>query len=435
MTTQNPLSALEEATAAAETSSARACLRRLFDEGSFVEIDRLARDGDGPAEAVAGYGTIDGAGAVAFCQDHDICRGAIGAAQAAKLLKVYESAAQNGLPLIGIYNSDGAKLGEGFETMDAIARLLAASNQLSGVVPQIAVVAGACVGSTALMAANADVVVAVDGSDYYLNPGDDNAAPAVQVADIDAALAAARALVSLLPANNLAAAVGYEFDNATMTACAGIDEVIGAVADEGSTLPLYEGDCATVLARVGGIPCGLVTLSGDAVSCDATARVARFVRLCDSFSLPVITFVDAAGFACLNGAAKVSHAYAEATTAKLTVIVGRAYGAIYIAAAGKAAGADLVLAWPQATILPLAPAAAVHLFQADRLKETEPTNREALYAAYAAEEGAALKAAAAGCVTDVVKPEETKAKLMAMLEWLAGKRVSRLPKKHSNIPL
>ena len=150
-----------------------------------------------------------------------------------------------------------------------------------------------------------------------------------------------------------------------------------------------------------------------------------------------MTFVDAAGFKGLKGAAKLSHAYAEATTAKLTVIVGRAYGPVYIAAAGKTAGADAVLAWPCAVISPVAPETAIHILWRDRLEEMKnpSVERDALAEEYAETEGSPLKAAADGFITDVIAPQETKARLMAMLEMLSGKRIARLPKKHSNIQL
>ncbi|HIW73935.1 MAG TPA: carboxyl transferase, partial [Firmicutes bacterium] len=332
---------------------------------------------------------------------------------------------------------DGAKLGEGIDAMDAIAEILLASNNLSGVVPQIAVVAGACVGSSAIVAASADVVVAAKDADYYLNPGDENAVASVVAEDAQAAIEQARGLLRLLPANNLAVPVAYEFDNAAMGACEEIGGVIDAVADADTVIRLGEGACETALARVGGAVCGLVTLAEEKLSCCSSSRVARFVRLCDGFSIPVVTFVDAAGFAGLKGAAKVSQAYAEATTAKITVIVGKAYGAAYIAVAGKSAGADAVLAWPTATVLPLAPEAAIHIFWKERLAamSNPAEDRKKLAAEYAQTEGSVFTAAAEGAVTDVIAPAETKAKLMAMLEMLSSKRVTRLPKKHANMQL
>ena len=438
MNMQNQLQKLGDAAAAREGSAARKYLLQLFDEGSFVEIDRLACDGDKPAEAVAGYGTVDGAPAYAFAQDHAICSGAVGRAQAAKICRIYELAAQNGAPVVGVFDSDGAKLGEGMDAMDAIADILLLSNTLSGVVPQIAVLTGACIGSSALIAANADVVVAAESAQFHLNVGDEEAKAAITAPDAAAALEKAQELLCLLPANNLAVPIIYEGASSLMPVCEDIAGVIDAVADAGSVIRLYAGSaCETVLARVSGTPCGLLTLAGDKICGCAAARAARFVRLCDAFSLPVLTFVDAAGFESLQGAAKLSHAYAEATTAKLTVIVGRAYGPVYIAAAGKAAGADVVLAWPGAVISPLAPETAVHISWKDRLAAmTDPTTqRAALIEEYAETMCSPLEAAASGAVTDVVVPGETKAKLTAFMEMLSGKRQTRLPKKHSNMPL
>ncbi len=437
MNMQDQLQKLADAVSALEGSKARARLLQLFDEGTFVEMDRLARDGDKPVEAVAGYGTVDGSPVYAYAQDRDVCCGAIGRAQGAKIRKVYELAAQNGAPVVGVFDSDGAKLGEGIDAMDAIADILLASNNLSGVVPQIAVVAGACVGSSAIIAETSDIVVRAADADYYLNPGDDCAEAAVTAADADAAIEKARDLLRMLPSNNLTVPVVYEFDSAAMGACENIAGVIDAAADTDSVIRLGSGDCETAFARIGGVACGLVTMAEEKLSCASSSRLARFVRLCDGFSIPVITFVDTAGFACLKGAAKLSQAYAEATTAKITVLVGKAYGPAYIAVAGKAAGADAVLAWPTAAILPLAPETAIHIFWKDRLaKMTNPTeDRKALAAEYAETEGSVFAAAAAGEVTDVVAPADTKAKLMAMLDMLSSKRVTRLPKKHSNIQL
>lgn len=417
-------------------SAARNLLIGFFDAGSFVEIDRLAMDGDHAAEAVAGYGTVDGAPVYAFAQDHDVCCGAVGKAQAAKVRKVYDLAAQNGAPVVAVYNSDGAKLGEGLDAMDAVADILLAANDLSGVVPQIAVVAGGCVGSAAMMAMAADVVIACEGSDYRLNVGDEQATADVKAASVDEALETVRALLAALPSNNLSAATLYEAD-ASVVETADVAGAIDAFADADTAIKLYdENGVATAFARVGGVSCGIVTLAADKIDC-GSARAARFVRLCDSFSLPVITFVDAAGFCCLKAASKMSQAYAEATTAKITVIGGRAYGPVYIALAGKRAGADAVLAWPTAKIGALAPETAVCLEWEDRLAAmTDPKNdRAKLIKEYEDTMYDPMAAAANGQVTDVVTVAETKARLVGLLDMLSGKRVTKLPKKHANIQL
>lgn len=437
MNMQNQLQKLTDAVSALDSSKARKWLLQLFDEGTFVEIDRLARDGDKPSEAVAGYGLVYGNPVYAFAQDREVCSGAIGKSQAAKLSKIYALAAQNGAPVVGIFDSDGVKLCEKVDAMDAVAEILLASNTLSGVVPQIAVIAGACVGSSAIVAANSDIAVAVKGADYYLNPGDENSGAAIVTETVEESLQKVKELLTLLPSNNLSLPSPYDYDNFAAGHLEDVHGAIDATADPDTVIRLYDGKNETALGRVGGTVCGMVTLAEEKISCSEASRLARFVRFCDGFSLPIVTFVDSAGFATLKGAAKLSHAYAEATAAKLTVIVGKAYGAAYVAAAGKSAGADMVLALPGAVILPLAPETAIHILWKDRLEgmSNPVEDRKKLAEEYAETEGSALKAAADGYVTDVIAPTELKAKLISLLDLYSGKRVSRLPKKHSNIQL
>lgn len=421
----------------AQNEAARAQLVRLFDAGSFTEFDRLMQDGENAAPVVCGYGLINDAPAYAFAQDKTVCSGAVGAVHAAKIEKVYRLAAQNGAPVIGLFDSNGVRLDDGIAAMDAIARILSVANELSGVVPQIAVVTGSCVGSAALVAAAADVVVAVEDADYYLS-ADEKAKADVTAATVDEALDKARQLLDYLPANNLTAPVMYEAAGAQAATAANAAEAAALLADAGSLFELYHKDgTAAALARIGGSACGIVTLGDECIGCCAASHAARFVRFCDAFSLPVITVVDAAGFGSLKNAAKLGQAYAEATTAKITLIAGKAYGPVYIAVAGKTAGADVVLAWPDASIAALEPATAIHILWSDRLAEMkEPTkDRAALAEEYRTAECNVQKAAAQGAVTDVVAPEQTRAAVTAYMEMLAGKRVSKLPKKHANIRL
>ncbi len=433
MSMQEQLDRLAKAIDSAQDSAARAALRGLFDDGVFTEIDRFA-GGDQPVSAVAGYGTVGGMPVYAFAQEHDVCCGAVTAEQAAKIVRVYELAAQNGAPVVGVFNSDGAKLEEGLSAMDAIASILKASSEISGVVPQIAVVAGSCVGSAALIAAAADVVIAVEDAAYRLNVGDDNAKPQITATNVDDAMEKARTLLGYLPSNNLESVPVYEWDMTVGAVSGATDAVANEVADTGSFLPL-DPDGTVALARVGGGVVGMITLAvKESIGCCQASRAARFVRLCDCFSIPVITFVDAAGFATLKGAAKLSQAYIEATTPKISVITGKAYGPVYIAVAGKTVGADAVLAWPTAVISSLAPETAVQLLWTDKLAAmTDPdTQRDAITAQYAEEACSPLSAAAGGYVTDVVAPAETKQRLIAFMEMFASKRVSKLPRKHAN---
>ena len=416
-----------------QVSEAASRLEQFFDQGSFVEIDRLMQDGDAPVSVVGGYGLVNDAPVYAFAQDRTVCNGAVSKAQAAKIKVIYRLAAQNGAPVVGLFDSDGARLGDGLDAMDAIADILASANELSGVVPQLAVVLGACVGSSALIASAADVVIAAKDADYYLNVGDDNSKADVSAESVEDAIAKARELLSYLPANNLAVAPLFETVNPV--AVSGADAT-ALLADADSVFSLYEDEVAA-FARIDGAVCGIVNLKGSPVSCCAASRAARFMRLCDSFSLPVITVVDATGFKGLTCASKLTQAYAEATTAKITVVTGAAYGPVYIAVAGKFAGSDAVLAWPDASIAPLAPETAIHIVWKDRLAEMkDPTNdRKALAEEYRKTCCNAELAAAQGAVTDVVTPEDTRARVMGLLEMLSGKRVSKLPKKHANIRL
>ena len=415
------LEKLGAAVAAGANSPARRRLEQFFDADTFVEIDRLARDGDHPAEVVAGYGCVDGSPVYAYAQDREVCCGAVGRAQASKIRKIYDMAAQNGAPVVGMFDSDGAKLGEGIDAMDAIADILLACNNLSGVVPQIAVIAGPCVGSAALIAANADVTVAVKETDYYLNPGDESAPASLYAENEEEALSKVRELIALLPANNLAAPCAYDFDGASVVACEGIDTVLEAAADPDSLLVMGgDGACKTALGRVGGQSCGMITLSGDKVEGCAASRIARFVRLCDAFSLPVLTFVDAAGFAV---AARARPSCPMPTRRrprrKSRVITGRAYGPVYIAAAGKA-GRRRRGSTPgrEAVISPLAPETAVHILWKDRLAAMArsghgPTGRP-WRRNTPLKSGSPLEAAARR-VSDRcrIRPEETRGRLIA----------------------
>lgn len=420
-----------------QNAAARAQLAQLFDAGTFTEFDRLAQDGENAVSVVCGYGLINDAPAYAFAQDKAVCSGAVSAAHAAKIRRVYELAAQNGAPVVGLFDSNGIRLDDGIAAMDAVAQILSCANELSGVVPQVAVVVGSCVGSAALIAAAADVVIAVKDADFYLT-GDEKAVADVVADTLDEALEKARQLLDYLPANNLTAPVLYEAIGAAAVNADAATEAAALLADAGSVYPLYENkNSAAVLARINGVACGVVTLADETISCCAASHAARFVRFCDAFSLPIITVVDAAGFASMKCAAKVGQAYAEATTAKITLIAGKAYGPVYIALAGKAAGADVVLAWPDASIAALAPETAIHILWNDRLAAMEdPTKDRAVLAEeFRVTECNVQKAAAQGAVTDVTEPAQTRCSVAAYMEMLAGKRVSKLPKKHANIRL
>lgn len=188
------------------------------------------------------------------------------------------------------------------------------------------------------------------------------------------------------------------------------------------------------MAKLGGNTVGVVASEEKTADGKACEKAARLVRFCDAFAIPVITFVNAESFCCIKAACKLTNAYAEATTAKISVITGEAYGAVYMALAGAAAGVDVAYAWPTASISALNPTTAAVMLWSDKLKgSSNPTaDRAKLIAEYKDQEACPFKAAGDGFVQDVIEPSETRLKLYAALDMLAGKRVTRLPKKHAN---
>ncbi|MFR1475167.1 MAG: carboxyl transferase domain-containing protein [Hydrogeniiclostridium mannosilyticum] len=424
----------------------------LLDEGTFNEIDGLARSGDGFAEVVTGYGMIDDCPVYAFSQNSDVCGGAMSKAQANKIKKIYALAVKTGAPVIGIYDSAGGKLAEGADILAAYGDILRDSNNLSGVVPQISVILSPCVGTLAMVASAADFVIMdkkaeltihTDGSEASVECASKAGICSLAVENESEALAMARDLISLLPSNNLSGVPVADLSAPVVPAAMGAADdmaaVFGAVADEGGYWELYPsyGTAAMVaLAQVSGATVGLVGFNGvlDSASC---SKGARFVRFCDAFSIPVVSFVNASEFSSLREAVKLSTSYAEATTAKITVITGSAYGPVYIALAGRGANADYTMAWSDAVVSAMAPAAAALFLESEALKGAEnPVEaRKKLIADYTAQEANALKAAAQGAIEDVIQPEETRSRLIANLAMLSSKRVTTLPKKHGNIQL
>ena len=451
---------LDKELSALQGSEARARLQGLFDDGVYTELDRFAKSGDGVSEVVAAFGSVQGCPCYAFAQDRSVSAGAMGREQAAKIRRVYQLAEKTGYPVVGIYDSNGAHLDEGLGALEAYAELIQLSNRLSGVVPQIAVIAGTCAGSAAVHALCADVVVMAETAELFVHSaqlvGDRSgkigtaAAAAASgtahlcAADVPAALTAARELVGLLPANNLSAAAAVEYAPAAAAAAEGMDPaaLIAALADADSALALLEGfgnSAKTVLARIGGLTAGIAAVGGR-LSGDDCRKLAYFVRLCDAFSIPVVTLMDTEGYAetaeeeaagQVKDAALLTQVYAEATTAKITVVTGKAYGPAFITFAGKAACADAVFAWSGAVISALRPETAVSILYNEKILAGE--DRQALMAAYEADEASAFAAAAAGYIDDVIAPEDTFARVMSALDMLASKRVSTLDKKHTTI--
>ena len=447
MSIESKLAFLQETKAANAQTKAYQRLQLLFDEGTLVEIDSFTKSGDGRAEAAAGFGSVDGCPVYAFAQNSDVEGGAMSKAQAAKICKVYELAEKTGAPVVGIYDSIGARLNESCEMLAAYGDVMLKANNLSGVVPQIAVIAGPCLGASSMIAAAADVVIMSEDGQFALQTngegGDLKEASESGLVHLTAkddkeAVAKARELITLLPSNNLSGAPITDFaDSAAETDGESGASIIAAVMDQDSFIEFQAGFGAgfiTGLAKLGGNTVGVVASEEKTADGKACEKAARLVRFCDAFAIPVITFVNAESFCCIKAACKLTNAYAEATTAKISVITGEAYGAVYMALAGAAAGVDVAYAWPTASISALNPTTAAVMLWSDKLKgSSNPTaDRAKLIAEYKDQEACPFKAAGDGFVQDVIEPSETRLKLYAALDMLAGKRVTRLPKKHAN---
>ncbi len=430
-------------------TEARKRLLSLFDEGTFTELDAFAKSADGEIEVVAGYGSVNGVYAYAFSQDITVDGGAISTAQCAKIKKIYELAKKTGSAVIGIYDSNGMKLKEGFEALNAYGEILKASTSVSGVVLQISVIAGACLGTSALMANMADVVIAAKNADFYVTaPAGVTAEDSFKQGTVDiladdaaSAIASAKELISVLPSNNLETAPAFDYEEKLSYGAdenASAKDIILAAADENSVIEIkagYAENAVTAFAQIGGITVGFVAFDGEAVCPSCAYKAEAFIKLCDAFNISIVTLVNAKGLQkekenqMLVAATKLTSAYASATCPKISVITGKAVGAAYIMLAGRGANADLVFAWDTAVISPLETDAAVAFLYNDRLAAGE--SRTALETEYEAELASPFTAAACGAVDDIFVPAETRTKLINALSFLDSKRETTIPRKHS----
>lgn len=437
-------------------TAAREKLLSLFDENSFVELGKYVSKDGKDAAVVCGYGTVDGKEVYAYAQDSGINSGAMSVSAAVKIDKVYELAAKNGAPIVGIFDSKGADINEGMQVLNAYAKIASAGAALSGVVPQIAVIDGICAGTAAMTACMADVVIMTEKSEMFMTApfvSEDktdgagsaqaamrSGAASVTAKDTADAIKTVKQLIALLPSNNLEPAYfDYETpeNTAAVTGQQKGAELVDALADTESAVELYKGfgeNIVTVLASLNCHTVGFVMAdSGKRLSKDDSAKAARFIGFCDAFSIPIITFIDTEGFALsskdeLAGAirdnAKLAQLYSSATSVKIAVITGKAYGSAYVAFAGS----DITLAWEDAVIAPASPEAAVTFLQG----AADPTETAKRVAEYEENEASPFTAAAYGYVDNVIAPEDTKAELVKAVEMLSAKRVSSPARKHIN---
>ncbi len=430
-----------------QSTAVRQRLAALFDGGAYKEIGSCVMEKENPAAVVTAYGFVNGNPVYAFAQDQSIETAAVGMAQAEKIAKLYSLAAKTGAPVVGIYDSNGAYMDGSADSLNAYSIMLEQTAALSGVVPQISVVAGPCGGCAAIMACTADFVILTKDAELFLTPGSETDGTKSGVAawieeDDAAAVSKARMLINLLPVNNLSSVPCMDYDMPE----AG-EDILSAVADGGSLLELcadFGKASRTVLATVEGMTVGFAAAgrSGEKLNAEDCVKLARFVRTCDAFSIPLITMVDTEGFdggqaGSVRELTRLAGCYAEATTPKVSVITGTATGPVYVALAGKGCNTDFTYALENACVAPLAPEAAVEFLWHDRLKGASDLKaaRAELVKEYKKTIASAKEAAKRGCVDEVVTAGELRSVLTGALGMLEGKRVTNLPRKHNNFPL
>lgn len=438
---------------------ARTRLSYLFDDGKYTEINSYAKENDCLTGVVTAYGYVNGNAVYAFSQDKSINNGAVGPAHAAKIAKLYSLAAKTGTPVIGIHDSNGAFVNGTAESLTAYGELINAASVISGVVPQISVVAGTCAGSAALFACSSDFIIMTKDAEFFMTPAftkensgsaSDAAANGIAAAVCDddkAAIEKAKELINLMPVNNLAPLPMFEYNEPETAVSADFNSLINGVCDAESIIELYAefGKASyTALATVNGATVGIAATNktSDKLTDADCSKLSRFIRTCDAFAVPVITFVDTEGFDAADAISGVksmtqlANCYAEATTAKISVITGKAVGPAFIALAGKDISSDFTYIWESACVSPLAPLSAVEFLWHDKLKGAANVNakRNELAEEYKATLASAESAAASGAVDEIISASSTREAIISALDILSSKRVTKLPKKHNNIP-
>ena len=473
----------------------------LFDPGTFQEVDKLVthrcRDfgmtdqvipGDG---VVAGAGRVDGRVVYAFAQDFTVFGGSLSETNAAKIVKIMDLALKMGAPVVGLNDSGGARIQEGVLSLGGYADIFLRNTLASGVIPQISAIMGPCAGGAVYSPAITDFTIMVDGTSYMFVTGPDvirtvthetvtkeelggamthNATSGVAhfaVPDDRECLRLVRELLGYLPSNNVDEPPRRETADPVDREDAALDrlvpespnqpydmlDLIHAVVDEGTFLEVHRYFARNLVvgfARLGGRSVGLVAnqpahLAGT-LDIDASVKGARFVRFCDAFNIPLVTFEDVPGFlpgtrqeygGIIRHGAKLLFAFAEATVPKITVITRKAYGGAYCVMSSKHIRTDVNLAWPTAEIAVMGPEGAVNILykreldaapDPDRLRaERVEEFREKFANPYVA--------ASRGFVDEVIPPRQTRSKLITALAGLETKRDRNPPKKHGNIPL
>ncbi len=402
-------------------------LSLLFDGSAY---NTLAPDYN-RGGAVTAYGDINGVKAYAFLQN-----GApFTEAQCKKIIKLYELAVKTGSPVIGFYSSEGIDLNGGFETLNEYSGLLCKAFSVSGVVPQISVVYGDCLGVSAVMCNTADIVIGVKGKAFYLaSRGDGTTDTAYKngIADIltdstGAAVEAVRRALAYLPENNLSALPLCEYS-----------EPESGITDADSLLELkadYSSGMKTAFATIGGIPSGYLEFDGSDITSASCIKAEAMIKLCNAYNLPIVTLANSAGFCddksvdMISYVTKLASAYANTTSPKISLIKGKSVGGAYVLLAGKGANADMTFAYDGSIISALPVDSAVAFLYSERLSDGE--SRDELTREYLKNNASAVKAAESGVLDGIVDEITARETVINALSALIGKRETTIPRKHT----
>ncbi|AMA73683.1 methylmalonyl-CoA carboxyltransferase [Aneurinibacillus sp. XH2] len=481
--------------------TARERLDLLLDEDSFVELNpfiehRATNFGmdkiEGPGEGVVtGYGKINGRLVFVFSQDFTVFGGALGEMHALKIARIMDLAAKTGAPVIGLNDSGGARIQEGVESLDGYGHIFYRNSIYSGVIPQISVIMGPCAGGAVYSPAITDFVCMVEKTSqmFITGPKVIEAVTGEKISSEDLGgakvhasvsgnahftapsepemLEQVRRLLSFLPQNNKEQPPfvppkekddGWDDDLAEIVPIAptkvyDVRKVIYKIVDGGDFMevqPDFAKNVVIGFGRIDGYSVGIVAnqpkFMAGGLDINSSDKLSRFVRFCDSFNIPLITFEDVSGFfpgvnqehgGIIRHGAKILYAYSEATVPKITVILRKAFGGAYVALNSKAIGADIVYAWPNAEIAVMGAEGAANIIFAKEIENSEnPTaTRQAKIQEYRERFANPYVAASRGMVDDVIDPRETRKKLHEALEMLRNKKEERPAKKHGNIPL
>jgi propionyl-CoA carboxylase beta chain len=486
---------------AAGKLTARERIELLLDPGTFVELDKFVTHrcadfgmeqqkilGDG---VVTGHGTVGGRQVFVFAQDFTVFGGSLSGAYATKICKVMDLAMRVGAPVVGLNDSGGARIQEGVQSLAGYADIFTRNVLASGVVPQISAIMGPCAGGAVYSPAMTDFIFMVDQTSYMFITGPDviktvtheevskeelggahthaarSGVAHLALPDERTCLESIRELLSFLPQNNSENPPANESSDRADREEPSLDsiipsdaskpydikEVIKRVVDEGGFFeiqPEYAQNMVVGFGRIEGRPVGIVAnqpahLAG-CLDIGASVKGARFVRFCDCFNIPLVTFVDVPGFlpgtgqeygGIIKHGAKLLYAFVEATVPKVTVITRKAYGGAYDVMASKHVRADVNFAYPTAEIAVMGPDGAVNIVYKNEIeKSADPVaSRAAFVAEYREKFANPYAAAALGYIDEVIRPRETRTKLAGALRMLRNKRQSNPPKKHGNLPL